>query len=386
VKNFLTSSLKSIAGKLKGENNHEREPEDEFAVVPEHEFELKPLAELDKIEFSPRDYEKTSDFQENICLYKEALEKIRDKYRPHILEAYYMNSAELIRRENFCRKNNISPEELKRKIDDFCAKNNILDKKLLYMLKEDVDPIRKQYLEQRITAEDELEKIKFLVRDSNCSEEQLGEGVALAKAYRSPEEAAALGKILEVAKAKGEGIYIRDGVKLSMTNTILNNIELDVNPSGERNEGTKYASNWEKRLELLKERLGKKGIYLDEAYEGHQIHEEQIKQTWAEINEEMEEASARKRSFENTLDEVLRKHPDVGFEYYCAVLEEQEEIKRTRGLEEYSKDAQKLAGTTAEDRRGEQITSEERMARLLLKTAEGRRSKTVTSPDIGATR
>jgi hypothetical protein len=344
MKRFLTK----IAEKLKGENK--RESEDKLEVEPEPEFEFKPLAELEKIEFSPRDCEKTRDFLENIRLYKEALEKIRYKYRLHILETYYMNSEELIRRENFCRRSNISPEGLERKINNLCAKNKISDKKLLYILKEDVDPEIKKELEQTIAAEIKLEKIKFLGRDDNCFEERFNEGVALAKAHRSPKEVDALEKMLEENKVKGEGNRIRDGAKLMMTHVILNDIASDVNPSGERREGTEYASNWKKKLNLLKENLGEKGIYLDERYEGHQTYKDEIKQTWAEINEQVKEENAAKRSFEKILDEVFRKHPQIGLEYYCAVLEEHRNMKKTGGLKEYSKEPRKLANKTEESR------------------------------------
>ena len=186
-----------------------------------------------------------------------------------------------------------------------------------------------------------------MARDHNCPEEWLEKGVSLAKIYRSPEEIAVLEKMLEEAKAKGEGGYIRDGVKLMIANTILNDIELDSNLSGERREGTKYASNWEKKLELLKKNLEEKGIYLDERYEGHQTYKAEIKQTWAGINKQIQEENAVKRSFENILDEVLRKHPDVRFELYCAEIEQR---SKKRGLEEHLEDARKYASDTVGSR------------------------------------
>jgi len=348
MKRFLTNSFNQVMGKLTGTNKHEVEYE--FEIPPEPEFELKPLEELEKIEFSPRDYEKTSDFRKNISLYQKGLEKIRAKYRAHVLDTCYLNSEDLIRRESernsFCKKANILPEELEQKIDDYCRKNKIPYQEL-YIPKENVDPIIKEELEQTIAAQAELEKIKFLARDHNCPEEWLEKGVSLAKIYRSPEEIAVLEKMLEEAKAKGEGGYIRDGVKLMIANTILNDIELDSNLSGERREGTKYASNWEKKLELLKKNLEEKGIYLDERYEGHQTYKAEIKQTWAGINKQIQEENAVKRSFENILDEVLRKHPDVRFELYCAEIEQR---SKKRGLEEHLEDARKYASDTVGSR------------------------------------
>ncbi|HHY05801.1 MAG TPA: hypothetical protein GX532_02340 [Clostridia bacterium] len=251
----------------------------------------------------------------------------------------------------------------------------------MYIPKENVDPAIKEELEQVIAAQAELEKIKFLVRDDNCSEEWLEKGVLLAKTYRSAEEVAILKKMLAEAKAKGEGNFVRNKVKFKITHTILNDLASDINSGGERREKTKYASNWEKKLNLFKSELEKRGIYLDERYEGHRIHEAEIMQTWDKINEQVKNENTKARSFEKVLDEVLRKHPQIGLEYHSAVSEEQTGIKKTRNLEEYLEDAQQFAGKTVRDDGGEQISSEKRIIRYLLKTADERKQ---WGSDIGA--
>ena len=49
MKRFLTNSFNQVMGKLTGTNKHEVEYE--FEIPPEPEFELKPLEELEKLNF-----------------------------------------------------------------------------------------------------------------------------------------------------------------------------------------------------------------------------------------------------------------------------------------------------------------------------------------------
>jgi len=357
----------------KKENMHK--PENEFELEAKPEFELKPLEELEKIQFSPRDYERTSDLQEDLCFYQESLEKIRAKYRAHVLDTYYINGEDLLHRESereiFCLKVNISAQELAQKINNYCQKRRIPQQEL-YIPKENVDPLRSAELEKTIAAEAELEKIKFHAKNKNCSVELLEKGVDLAKKYRSLEEVALLEKML--AEVKTIRNQVRDSVNYLITNTILNDIIDDANLSGEKREGTEYASNWQKKMELFQKKLTEKRIYLDERYEGSGIFKVEIKQLWQEANDQIKAENAAKRSFQNQLAEVLRKHPQIGLEYYSALSMKQRELEQmeTRTLEEYLQDARAYAGNTT-------IREEEegkiKMVRHLLKTANERKQR-----------
>ena len=355
-------------------SEYKREPENEFNLEAKPKFELKPLEELEKTPFSPRDYERSSDLQEELRLYQESLEKIRAKYRAHVLDTYYINGEDLLRRESereiFCLKVNISFQELEQKINNYCRKKKIPQQEL-YIPKENVDTLRSQELEETIAAEAELEKIKFYAKNNNCSVELLEKGVDLAKKYRSLEEVAMLEKML--AEVKTRGSKVRDSVNNLITNTILNDIIKDANLSGERREGTEYASNWQKKLDSFQKNLAEKRIYLDERYEGSSVFMAEAKQIWKETNDQIKAENAARRSFQKQLAEVLRKHPQIGIEYYSALAMEKRELEEmeTRTLEEYLHDARNFAGNTTIRTEEEKI----KMVRHLLKTANERKER-----------
>ncbi|MGI6588765.1 MAG: hypothetical protein ACOX2N_08375 [Peptococcia bacterium] len=350
----LENYLDKIVKKFEGKYTSEYERELKIKLLLDKELEL------DKIEYPPSHYQKTDDLLENARLYKEALEKIRQKYRPHLLDTRYLYGDELIhmeiKRESYCRRFNLTPEDLE------------------YVIKE---------VKQRINDEARLAEINFRIRDDNCAVYELEEALELEKKYGSKERVAELGKMLEKARAKWEKINRdriikishRNNAKWSITLGVMSDLKYNVNPRGGEETRPKYQINWKKKLDLLKKRLKEKGIYLNEKYEADQKHEAVIKQTWEEVNEEIRKEQDKKLGIKECdlppFDhdkfnaELLRRYPDprrmnfstekfnkIRRDFYQRQVEEYE-TNNPRGLEEYARDSQKLANRTVERRTSE---------------------------------
>ncbi len=295
TENYLDKIVKKFGGKY----------------TPEYERELKIKLmldrelEADRIEYPASHYAKTDDLLENCRLHKEALEKIRKKYEYHLVDVPWFDLDEKIhreiKRESYCRKFNLTPKDLE------------------YVAKE---------VEQRINDESRLKEIDFLLRDDNCSVRELEEAVKLEEKYGSKERVAALEKMLEKARVKSEEINRgritkithRNDVKWSIACNVMSDIKLNVNPHWGKKREPKYQIDWVKKLNLLKERLKEKGIYLNKQYEADRKHEAVIMQTWQEINTEMEKERNKQLGFEEPdlpsfdwekfTKEISHRHPD----------------------------------------------------------------------------
>ncbi|HHY05871.1 MAG TPA: hypothetical protein GX532_02690 [Clostridia bacterium] len=299
MKAYLSNTLEKTIKKLKGEYDREAKLELEVKLMLDRELEL------DKIEYSSGHYKKTDDLLENAHLYQEDLEKIREKYKYHLVDVPWFDLDEKIhreiKRESYCRKFNLTPEELE------------------YVAKE---------VEQRINGESRLKEIEFLIRDDNCSVRELEEAVKLEEKYGSKERVTELAKMLEKATVKSEEINRgriikithRNDVKWSIACNVMSDIKLNVNPHWGKAREAKFQVDWVKKLNLLKERLKEKGIYLNKQYEADRKHEAVIMQTWQEINTEMEKERNKQLGFEEPdlppfdwekfTKEISHRHPD----------------------------------------------------------------------------
>ncbi|MDD4666097.1 MAG: hypothetical protein PHC81_06140 [Clostridia bacterium] len=337
---FIEKIIKTLEGKYTPKYKHE------CKIKLLLDEELAP----DKMEFPSNYYKKTDDLLENARLYEEALEKIREKYKPHLLDTRYLYNEELIhmeiKRESYCRRYNLLPEDLEQVTKDS---------------------------KQRIADEARLAEIDFRIRDDNCAVYELEEAVKLEGKYGSKERVAELEKMLEKARAKSEEINRgriikithRDDAKWKITLEIMSNIKYNLNPHGGKETEAKDQIDWVKKLDLLKERLKVKGIYLNQRYEAEQKHEAVIEQTWEEVNKEMKIARNKKLGFKEAdlppfdwdkfKEELSHRHADRNFSsvsvlgkisqeqydkarkaFYERQVAEYEKNKDFRNLEEYT--------------------------------------------------
>lgn len=334
-------------------------------------FRLKMVTEpeITPLKFDHRDLEPQEDYRANLNLYHEGLENIRAKYRSRVLKAFYVNGEELlateVKRNDFCQKVGLTPEELERKIANYCQKNNISYEEM-YLLKpmEDVDQAVKVELEKLIADEIYIEKVKFNLRDNNFLKESLEKSVDLATAIgRSDAEVMALQKVVTNVQEKGIGAVLRNGVKGKMTFTLLADLARDVNPLGERSD----ESNWQGKLDLFVDKLMRKGVYLDQKLEGAFVFEPEILATWDEVNEIIKTEAERKRGFERVLESALKKHPQVNLAYRAAVYEEQNQTGKTVESVKTAKENIK-------------ISPEQKMAAIKMEQANIKKNKKINIP------
>jgi len=291
--NKLEFYLEKIIATFEGKYTDEYEGKLKIRLLLDRELEH------DKIYFSAVHYEKTADFLENTQLYQQALEKIKEKYKYHLVNEPWFNPDEImhreIKRESYCQRFNLQPEDL------------------AYVDRE---------VKQRISEENRRAEICFLLRDDNCSVHELEEVIKLEEKYGSKEQVAELEKKLVKARAKFEEInqgrviktIHRNDAKWDIACDILANIKFNVNPFGRKKTEAKYEINWFKKLDLLKEGLKVKGIYLNRWYEADIKHDAVIKQIWQKINDEERKEWQKKNGFAK--NDHPKDHPSINWEEF----------------------------------------------------------------------
>ena len=281
----------------------------DYTKEDEHKLKIKLMfddeLEHDKIYYSAVHYEKTDDFIENTQLYQQALEKIKEKYKYHLVNEPWSGldekAAREIKRESYCSRFSLSAEDL------------------AYVDRE---------VKQRISEENRRAEIGFLLRDDNCSVHELEEAIKLEEKYGSKEQTAALKKELVKVRAKFEEINQGRIIKITHRNDakwniacgVLADLKWNINPYRRKDCATRYQIDWLNKLNLLKESLKRKNIYLNKRYEADIKHDAVIKQSWQVISEQERKEWQKKLGFvekdipsfdwEKFYQEITHRFPD----------------------------------------------------------------------------
>jgi hypothetical protein len=292
IKSFFEKVIKKI---LYGYGDYKKHQKIERDI----EIKLNLERDLDAYKIAPPSnyYQKTDDFLENIRLYEQALERLKEKYKPHVLDVHNIFGDDLLRREikreRYCEKYNLNAEEL-----------DLITKEVQKKAKEEV----------------ELAQLNFLIRDDNYTKQDLARALELEKVYGSSKRAAELEKKLEAFEKKDVSRKPIDYAKWDVDITLMYNIKYNINVLKDTPTEDKFLINWRKKLDLLKENLKAKGIYLDKNFEADLKHEYEIKKTWKEICDQFEKQRIKDLGFEKFYEELDRKYPRFDFDFLAKEL------------------------------------------------------------------
>ena len=253
--------------------------------------------EANKIKPPSNYYKKTEDFLENARLYEQNLEMIKEKYKPHLVDLHNLYGDDLFRR--------------KIKREYYCKQYNLVAEELDIIIKE---------VNKKASEEVELAQMNFLIRDDNYSEQDLIRAIELERDYGSAKRLAELEKKLKAFEKKDANSKPIDYAKREIVITLMYNIEYNINVLKETPTKDKYLINWRKKLDLLKDNLRAKDIYVDKKFAADLKYENEIKKTWKEINHQFEKQRDKDLGFDKFNAELDRKYPRFDFDYLTKEL------------------------------------------------------------------